>query len=211
MFAVDPEQVRAGAVRMTAKEILAALQKLPEGPGIVILSGGNPALHDLTDLVRTLQTKGHLMVHVETQGSVWRPWLGQVDKLIISPKPPSSGMVSEAHDVQFGGFMGHVYEAPRVGSTWCALKVVVADEIDYAWAQGVHATYPEVPFYLSVMTPQDDLARIDDGTTYDDHVRLSVATGYKWLCERAQSDATMADAVVLPQLHVIAHGAMRGV
>lgn len=207
MYAVDPEEVREHAVRMTSKEILDEIKKLPEGPGIVILSGGNPALHDLTDLVRLLQTKAGLAVHVETQGSVWRPWLSQADKLIISPKPPSSGMVSGTHTIQLEGFMGHVYAAPRAGTAWCALKVVVAGEDDYLYASDVHTKYPEVPFYLSVMTPQeipfDMVERV--------WLPMEVGRRYKWLCERAQSDSVMSDAVILPQLHVIAHGAARGV
>lgn len=201
-YAVDPEEVREHATRMTAKELSEAVKALKSGPGIMILSGGNPALHDLTDLVRVLQSKNHLAVHVETQGSVWKPWLANVDQLTISPKGPSSGMVSEAHDVQFAGFMSHVYDASRVGN-WCALKVVVFDEKDYGWARDVHTKYPEVPFYLSVGTSQD--------VTTTPGLRGMVGERYKWLCEHAQSDPVMADSVILPQLHVIAHGAARGV
>lgn len=208
LYAVDPEEVREHAVRMTGHEIVDAVKGLPEGPGIIIMSGGNPALHDLTDLVRLLQSKVHLAVHVETQGSVWRPWLAQVNQLVISPKPPSSGMVSDTHSIQFEAFMKKVYASPRVGSTWVALKVVVADEDDYRWAADVHTKYPEVPFYLSVCTPQ---AHPDLGDPDDSWVRTTVGQGYKWLCERAQSDPDMSDAVILPQLHVIAHGAARGV
>lgn len=215
LYAVDPEEVRAHATRMTRKEISEALRDLPDGPGIVILSGGNPALHDLTELVRVLQSKNHLAVHVETQGSVWRPWLQTVDQLVISPKGPSSGMVSQEHDLQFAMFMDHVYHGPRVGN-WTALKIVVADEVDYEWASRVHQTYPEVPFYLSAMTEQavpglDDVAEEDREAVGSRMVRLQVAERYKWLCERAQSDKIMTDAVVLPQLHVIAHGPARGV
>lgn len=202
MYSVDPEEVREHATRMSAKEIHAALKDLPGGPMTVILSGGNPALHDLGDLVRLLQTKGGLHVHVETQGSVWRPWLAKVDKLIVSPKPPSSGMVTPAHVEAFDRFMTEVYESPRVGQ-WCALKVVVADEDDYMWASGVHAAYSEVPFYLSVCTPQT--------VNTLSGLRGFVGERYKWLCERAAPDPDMSDAVLLPQLHVIAHGAARGV
>lgn len=201
MYAVDPEEVREHAIRMTAKEIHAAIKELPRGPGIVILSGGNPALHELYPLVTELQIHG-LHAHVETQGSVWKPWLAKVEQLVISPKGPSSGMVSQEHDVQFAMFMDHVYHGPRVGN-WCALKIVVFDSEDYAWAKSVHLAYPEVPFYLSVGTNQN-LHTIDA-------VRGMVGERYRWLCEKAQVDPDMADAVMLPQLHVIAHGPARGV
>lgn len=203
MYAVDPAEVRANATRMTHKEIYAAIKALPPGPSLVILSGGNPALHDLHPLVCELHARG-LHAHVETQGSVWRTWLQTVDKLIISPKGPSSGMDTLAHTVQRREFMEHVYEARRAGVDWVAFKIVVFDDADYAFAGAIHAEYPEVPFYLSVGTPQDNM----HNTTI---VRAAVGDRYKWLCGKAQCDPDMSDAVILPQLHVIAHGTERGV
>jgi 7-carboxy-7-deazaguanine synthase len=206
MYAVDPEEVRENATRLNAVEIRKEIERLPEGPHIVILSGGNPALHHLQPLVTELQSRGKI-VHVETQGSVWRPWLGNVNQLVISPKPPSSGMVNPNHTRDFADFMTNVYAANRPGD-WVALKVVVADKADYKWAQGVHRMYPEVPFYLSVMTPQELPEGIVDSTGW---LRYELGERYKWLCEQAATDPLMADVVLLPQLHVIAHGAARGV
>lgn len=56
----------------------------------VTLTGGNPCIHDLTELVKALKTEGYL-VHVETQGTVFPEWLGLVDFITFSPKGPSSG------------------------------------------------------------------------------------------------------------------------
>ena len=36
-------------------------------------------------------------ISVETQGSVWKAWLSRVGMLVVSPKPPSSGMATELH------------------------------------------------------------------------------------------------------------------
>src|SRR3954470_4973626 len=44
MHAVDPAEVRAHAERLTATEIVDRLRALPPGPGLTVLSGGNPAL-----------------------------------------------------------------------------------------------------------------------------------------------------------------------
>jgi 6-pyruvoyltetrahydropterin/6-carboxytetrahydropterin synthase len=55
-------------------------------PRWVNISGGNPALHSLESLVEQLHAID-LLVAVETQGSLWRDWLGDVDRLTISFVP----------------------------------------------------------------------------------------------------------------------------
>lgn len=204
MYAVDPAEVREHATRMTADELVAAVLALPAGPGIVVLSGGNPALHDLTKLVKAMRRRD-LACHVETQGSVWRPWLADVRQLVISPKPPSSGMATPAHVKQTARFMETLYES-HMPAGHVALKVVVFDEADYEWASGLHAAYPEIEFYLSAGTPQGE-----HFVYMTERLRERVGDNYRWLCERAAGDADMADVVLLPQLHVIAFGAARGV
>src|SRR5687768_7215276 len=67
MYAVEPAQVRQNATRLSEAEILERIEGLNGKPGWVILSGGNPALHELGGLVSALQAQGYL-VAVETQG-----------------------------------------------------------------------------------------------------------------------------------------------
>src|SRR6478752_6895841 len=74
MHAVEPALVRASATAMSAPEIADRLGALEAGP-----------------LVDILHESGY-EVAVETQGSRWREWLGGVDRLVVSPKGPSSGM-----------------------------------------------------------------------------------------------------------------------
>src|SRR5690554_4081117 len=62
----------------------------------VTISGGNPALIGkpmgvLIDLLHSWRIR----VGLETQGSRWQDWLNKVDDLVISPKPPSSGMETD--------------------------------------------------------------------------------------------------------------------
>ena len=68
LFAVLPEDVRR-APRMTPAEVAAALAALEGSPEWVTLSGGNPALLELGELVALLHASGR-RVTVETQGSV---------------------------------------------------------------------------------------------------------------------------------------------
>lgn len=196
MYAVDPRTVREASRPMTDEHILGALDELHGRPEWVTISGGNPALHDLDGLVRGLRARGY-KVAVETQGSTWRPWLERADRLTVSPKPPSSEMASPAHDAAFEAFMSSAAAAAdRV-----VLKIVCFDEADVRWAKARIAAWPEVPAFLSAGTPVP--APVD--------VRAAVGERYRWLCERVAGDADLARARVLPQLHVIAWGDVRGV
>ena len=67
---------------MTAEEV-AALPNLPEG-GIVVITGGEPTLYDLGELVSRLQGRGYL-VHLETAGH--QDIRGDFDWITLSPKP----------------------------------------------------------------------------------------------------------------------------
>src|SRR5262249_24745088 len=138
LYAVLPEQVRANSTAMSAKEIVERLQDLGPHTPWVTLSGGNPALHQLGQLVDELHAAGY-RVAVETQGSVYRGSLERSDLVTVSPKPPSSGMEPDLAALdRFVGLPG------------ANLKVVVFDEADFAFARTVHRRFPSVPFYLQV-------------------------------------------------------------
>jgi 7-carboxy-7-deazaguanine synthase len=196
MHAVEPEAVRTNAERLTVEQILHRLGELSGGPGLVVLSGGNPALLQLGKLVRALQNTGK-RVAVETQGSRWRDWLAEVDRLVISPKPPSSNMAGAKQLMEFRAFMSHV-----ASDTHTAIKIVVFDQVDLDWAIDRHVEHPELPLFLSAGT--------DVGLSED--VTLGRLRGrFRWLCEAAASRPALCDVRVLPQLHVIAWGTAKGV
>ena len=198
LHAVIPEAVRE-ARRMTTAEVAAALDHVPGPPTWVTLSGGNPALLELGDLVTRLHRAGR-QVAVETQGSIWRDWLSQVDLLTVSPKPPSSGMASSDHEAETRRFLRQA----SGGGGDIVLKIVIFDEVDYTWARALHQRWNQMPFYLSCGT---DPPRT--GTLHADTLR-GVSDRYRWLCERAARDPVMGDARILPQLHVLAWGHEKG-
>lgn len=196
MYAVDPRTVRVTSESLAVDDIVARLRGLRGSPRWVTLSGGNPALHHLQALIDALHEAEYL-VAVETQGSVWRDWLASLDRLTISPKPPSSGMASERNVRRFGDFMA-IAESARAVSV---LKIVCFDDIDLAWATQVAAAYPDLPLYLSAGTPIPAPADI----------RGAVGERYRWLCDRVAVQPELAHARVLPQLHVIAWKEATGV
>lgn len=195
-YAVDPAQVRAEARRLDTQGIADALSGLDQGPDLVVLTGGNPALHELAPLVAELQRQS-FDVAVETQGSIWRDWLARVDTLVVSPKPPSSGMAGPEQDARLQAFMGYADEH----GARLALKIVVFDETDLRYAEEVASAYL-VPLYLSVGTDQG----LDEEDT-----KNGVLTRLCWLNEAVSHHPALARARVMPQLHVLAWGTARGV
>lgn len=91
-------------------------------PGrIVVITGGEPAMHDLTYLCYALHEAG-FRVHIETSGS--SPMRGTFDWVTLSPKKfkaPLPECMKLAHE----------------------LKIIVFNKSDYKWAEQHAAEVPE--------------------------------------------------------------------
>jgi 7-carboxy-7-deazaguanine synthase len=197
MHAVDPATVRRRAQALSPENIVQRLLALSRGPKLVVLSGGNPALHELGELVDLLHRR-EISVAVETQGSVWRPWLADVDRVVVSPKPPSSGMATPVHARQFKAFCANLIARE---CTW-DVKVAVFDQADLDWVEQLQSKLPDKCVYLTAGTD----VGLDDECTL---TRLRAR--YRWLCETVAGRPPLAGARVLPQLHVVAWGTALGV
>lgn len=201
LYAVLPEH-RSGWTPMSAGDILGRVVALSGGaPLTVSLSGGNPALHPLEPLIRQGHDKGYTF-SVETQGSLPRPWFRDVDWLLLSPKPQSSGMTTDEAALDACVALGT--GGPRI-----ILKVTIFDDGDYAFARSVAARYPQLAVYLQVGNPApgrttEDWAGRNDAN--DDELRRR----YRWLLDKAAGDRWF-DVTILPQLHVYVWGNKRGV
>ena len=88
--------------------------KVKETPAeIVVITGGEPLMHDLTELTKELQAAG-LKTHIETSGA--HPLSGSWDWICLSPKKfkaPLPGIVPLANE----------------------LKIVVFNKSDFDWAE----------------------------------------------------------------------------
>lgn len=197
MHAVEPASVRADARHLTAPDIVAELQSLAGGPDLVVLSGGNPALLELGSLVGLLHEHG-FEVAVETQGSRWKPWLADVDSLVVSPKGPSSGMDSDAARSALDAFVASACEA----ASSPAMKVVVFDDADLGYARWIAERFPDSDLHLSVGTT----VGLQDEATIDD-----VLDRLRWLSEAVATDRTLRRARVGTQQHVLTWGTRKGV
>lgn len=101
--------------RMSVEDIVAAATSQPGR--IAVITGGEPAMHDLSALTQGLKQAGFRR-HIETSGS--SPLSGELDFVTLSPKKfkaPLPGVLQRADE----------------------LKVVVFHKSDFAWAEQ-HAT-----------------------------------------------------------------------
>lgn len=222
--AVLPERVKA-LKRMRAGDIVEDLQRLNADqvnrggsyirPPWVIVTGGNPAMHNLDHFTNRLHGAGY-KVAIETQGSMWKDWLRKVDRLCVSPKPPSSGMLTDAHHEQTQRFLlfaltsRYNEEKPR---DWMFLKVVVFNDEDLDYAEQMHEEYPGVPFYLSA--GNDAGKTVGHPDREDERVYGEVALGLldksQWLVQEVLQRPALTNVIVQSQYHVLLWGNVQGV
>lgn len=167
-------------------------------PVMVSLSGGNPAIQPLGRLIERGHGEGYRFA-LETQGSVPKQWFADLDVLVLSPKPPSSEMTTDW--AVFDTCVEAAQDKPRM-----ALKLVVFDDDDYAYAKDAAARYPQLPVYLQPGNHTPPLPGNEDA--FID--MAGVMKRMEWLVEKVIRDRWF-EARVLPQLHVLLWGNKRGV
>ncbi|PHR94845.1 MAG: hypothetical protein COA78_31420 [Blastopirellula sp.] len=148
MHAVDPEQVKENATRMTTAEILEGFDALAWAP-FITFTGGDPCMHKgLGDLVPHINGQG-VKVAVETQGTLFPLWLREVDVVTFSPKPPSSGNIVDIMPI-----VKWLTDA-RLPHQRVCIKVVIASAEDLEWALDLYEHVPENlidSFYFTAVT-----------------------------------------------------------
>jgi len=66
-------------------QILSLIKKHRMRASVLVLTGGEPALYNLTEIIVQAK-KMNLNIHVETNGTLFQDWLRQVDWVTVSPK-----------------------------------------------------------------------------------------------------------------------------
>lgn len=180
---------------MTSEAVWDEILRLSNGqPLTVSISGGNPAIQDFGPLIARGREAGYRFA-CETQGSVARPWFSDLDTLVLSPKPPSSG-----ERVDWDNFAACL--AAGAGARAMVMKIVIFDDADYAWAKEAHARFPDLPLYLQPGNPE-----------VDPEVPVApeaIAERMLWLVDKTMTDGWFTPRL-LPQLHVLIWGNKRGV
>jgi 7-carboxy-7-deazaguanine synthase len=184
---------------MSVDEIWQEVTRLSGGKPLTIsLSGGNPAIQPLGQLIARGHAEGYRFA-LETQASLAKEWFAELDVLVLSPKPPSSGMVTDW--AAFDDCLRMAGERPQI-----ALKIVIFDDLDYEYAREAAARYSHLPVYLQPGNHTPPPADAEDALVDID----GIVERMRWLVEKVGSDRWF-EARVLPQLHVIIWGNRRGV
>lgn len=183
---------------MSADVVLSEVVALSKAPMWVVVSGGNPALQPLDELLHIGHEKGYRFA-LETQGSIVPDWFAQIDHLTLSPKPPSAKV-----DTDWDALAAAV----DIAKPGCAyLKVPVLDLADMDYAAEVRSRHPQVPMTLQ---PVNSGAVSGELQQDDSALHAKLMQQVQWLhgqiCERRWYDVR-----VLPQLHVMIWGTGRGV
>lgn len=175
-----------GFPKMTVHDILSKLDI--HKCGYVVLTGGNPCIYDLNDLVWGLNDAGFI-VAVETQGTCFKPWLHNVDLVTVSPKGPSSESITSYE--RLGHFFSNL-------STDSQLKVVIFNDEDLRYAAGLYTKFPSIPFVLQA-------GRVV-GEAIEEYL-----SRFRWLVDQVKDSEFWDDVRVLPQLHSLTWGDRRGI
>jgi 7-carboxy-7-deazaguanine synthase len=195
MHAVDPAH-RDQWKPWKPDELAAEVGKLMPR-GLVTFSGGNPCAQDCHDHVKHLQDRGY-QICVETQGSIDATWVWQCQWLVVSPKPPSSGMDQDIDPA--------VQMIRRHNGHTAALKYVIQDQLDLEWAARITDQFQErlgfaPPVWVQPVTPLWGLKGNIRQAVLDDRL--------PWL-QQAVFQHGLYHWRVMPQLHAIQHGQERG-
>lgn len=206
MHAVDPQSVNANAEWLIQDEIAQRVIKLANdtNTGWVTLSGGNPAIHDLTQLVTQLKD-ADLGISVETQGTLNPFWLRYCDYITVSPKGPGMGEKFEYQ--KFVDLISTLSEHSGL-----SVKVVIFHAVDLEFASAVAELTPYLidsdRFYLSHGNPfppkigEPDIKGYGagDSGTIDTALDESIER-YKQTLDEIKNYPALKRARFLPQLH----------
>ncbi|MBW4539693.1 MAG: 7-carboxy-7-deazaguanine synthase QueE [Myxacorys chilensis ATA2-1-KO14] len=124
-------------------------------PAIVVITGGEPLMHNLAPLTESLHAQG-LRVHVETSGA--HPFSGTFDWVTLSPKPfkpPHKSAYAEADE----------------------LKIVIATADDFEWAEEQSRQVPSTALrYLQAEWSSQTTPLIFDYVLQHPEWRISLQT-----------------------------------
>ncbi|MCD6523279.1 MAG: 7-carboxy-7-deazaguanine synthase QueE [Candidatus Diapherotrites archaeon] len=105
---------------MSEKQILKKIQKYRTKH--IIITGGEPLIQEIYPLVRDLK-RADYKIHIETNGTIYKPFLRQLDCVVVSPKPPSANVKATFK----------IKEFKRLKNAY--FKVVIKNESDWKWAK----------------------------------------------------------------------------
>jgi len=187
MHAVDPKQIKANRTMMTATDIYENLCTLRPVHWVTI-SGGDPCIHKhLHEVINVL--KRRFRVAIETQGAIWNDWLRLCDFVTISPKGPSSGMMTDYETL--GKYLNELRQ--------CCLKIVIFNDDDLQYAYEIHRNAPQIPMWLQPGTEID---------TSSEHKRDDILDRTAMIIAKVartidSAEGFTSNVKIIPQMHTL--------
>ena len=173
---------------------------------VVVITGGNPCIHDLSDLIDELHAN-KFVVHIETQGTVAPKWLQDIEAISISPKAPSSGSYTELYKLMT------VLDKVAAKHIWKAIKVVVDidNEEDWKYVNDIAMLFPEVDIDIGriplIIQVKDDMTK---DFNLEDYANTYKKTVEKYL-DKVKKGKIRGGIRILPQMHKIIWNRKEGV
>lgn len=225
LHAVLPKLFMPVAQRLTAAELLEHTMAISGHTEWITISGGNPCMWDLTDLVQGLQKAGK-RVAIETQGTLFPRWLPMCDKVTVSPKGPGMQEPSGFNYAAFGQIVDHLlpaegadvdqddYMSIMMGHLGFSVKVVIFDQRDIEFMVELMQLWPQLRdvMYASIgnVNPPEPAHRDAKEQTYEEFV-FTTLRNYEMLAGEIMQDPRCATVKILPQLHTLIWGNRQGV
>lgn len=214
LHAVIPELISEHKRSMSIDEIIAEVSAIPNTPWVT-LTGGNPVMWNLEGLVDGLNAEG-LYTTLETQGSVYRPWVLGCDQITISPKGPGMANTFPTNFDELGRWIKALVLADH--PSW-SIKIVamIAADLEYAievqeFVDKICLENGSVPpeFFLSLGNPFPPTANelVGEGIPKIDISEL--LAHYRIMTEEILQNPHLADFRVTPQMHVLLWGNEKG-
>lgn len=180
---------------MTSEQIAESIIRRVSLHRLVVLTGGNPCLYDMGELIDILHENDY-EVHVETQGTMFPRWLQDVDFISLSPKITLT-------NIEFFGMAKAKNEVEKIIDQikFCEhqLKFVIGDVEEYALALEIAKSHPKETV---IFQPK----HIDGDSS------LSSENGVMALADEMCKDLRIpANVRFMPQLHRIIWGDINGV
>lgn len=200
LHAVIPERVKENRTMMTQMEVANVLLEgcVLSSCDWVTLSGGNPVMWDLKEMIEFLSANG-ICIAVETQGSVWRDWIALCDSIVISPKGPGMGYGAKSlEDVE--NFLEKL-AAYDIHKDLIALKVPILSQLDIDFASKVAKKWPHIQLFLSVGNVLAPATHFD----IEAH-RRSILNWTKEVTDLTLARQELSRARLFPQQHVLVYG-----
>lgn len=201
LHSVLPRLINKSKKMMTADEIVAEVKAKSHHCKVITLSGGNPCMWDITEVVIKLVKAGYLIA-VETQGTIWQDWLKHCYWITVSPKGPGMG-----EEFELDKFTSFLHNTNRFHITNTSVKIVIFDQRDIEFAKGiVSLTQDSYQMYLSVGNPNPPVPQIEGYEQQHGVDKMNLLHRMKVLWEDIQKEELLANAIFLPQMHVLLWG-----